>query len=176
MKKVYLCLAIISCISIVTIIGCSKAKNNFEDKKIMNNTATSMTSPVQTLYNLAVPYKIIYYKNGKSTVISKEDKNFNAIVDETKGRIKTIKDQYKSLFSVDEFKQKGFLLEFDYYKKETLQYVNAKGINTTITYTKLYFNLDVKDDTSNLMSFEGEGFNPIGPLSNSDKLLDLLNN
>lgn len=172
MKKIWIAVVFISVLFIMGAVGCLKEKIEPIDKA--NNTNIDKSKENQKAYDLDAPENIIYYNNGNRITISKEDVKFEPIVDEIKGRVKGIKDQYKSHVSINDLKAKGLLLELEYSNKQTFKYVTRNGENKTIYYTKLYFDLDKSDSVSNLMIFEGEGFGPIGPLFDSEKLLDLL--
>ncbi|GFP76566.1 hypothetical protein [Clostridium fungisolvens] len=125
--------------------------------------------------SIAAPDSIIYYKKDGNVTLTKSDYRFYSILNITNERVKGIKDMSPSIFMLDDLKKKGMLLEFDYSEKQTFQYAAKPTELRTVTYTKLYFDLDKNDSKSNQMDFEGEGYGPIGPLLPDDKLLETLN-
>ncbi|MBK1812331.1 hypothetical protein JHL18_17035 [Clostridium sp. YIM B02505] len=125
--------------------------------------------------SIAAPDSIIYYKKDGRITLTKSDYRFYSIVSITNERVKGIKDMAPSIFMLDDLKKKGTLLEFDYSEKQTFKYAVRPNELRTVTYTKLYFDLDKNDSKSDQMDFEGEGYGPIGPLLRDDKLLDILN-
>jgi hypothetical protein len=125
--------------------------------------------------NIAAPDSIVYYKKDGKVTLTKSDYRFYSIVNITNERVKGIKDMASSIFMLEDLKKKGMLLEFDYSEKQTFQYAVRPTELRTVTYTKLYFDLDKNDSISNEMDFEGEGYGPVGPLLPDDKLLEILN-
>lgn len=173
MKKIILIIMLIS-IVVLSLAGCTEKISNdaTTGNKVDNTTTTNKVT--QDKSTIANPDSIIFYNEGKKIIISETDVKYTNIVKLTKGSIKEIKGQYKSIFNVEDLKSKGTLLELDYTNKNTLEYTSSSGDKEIITYTKLYFDLNKNADVS-LMSFEGDGHAPMGPLSSIDELIDILN-
>ncbi|MDD7796037.1 hypothetical protein [Clostridium sp. 'White wine YQ'] len=171
MNKRFVLLLLVLIFSISLFDACSSQKPDATN--ISTNSSKNETD--ENTHTLAMPEKIIYYGKGNTTTFTKDDKKFNALVNEINSRVKNIKGQYKSIFMLDDIKGKGMLLELDYPKKHTFEYTKDNGEKETFTYTKLYFDLDKNDEISNEMAFEGEGYGPVGKLLPTDKLLDILN-
>ncbi|MBL4933619.1 hypothetical protein [Clostridium paridis] len=171
MNKRFAILMLVLIFSISLFVGCSSQKPNTTNTP----TNSSKNETAEDTHSLAVPEKIIYYGKGNTTTFTKDDNKFNALVNEINARTKGIKGSYSSIFMLDDdLKKKGTLLELDYTEKHTFEYTRDNGDKETFTYTKLYFDLDKNDDISNEMSFEGDGYGPVGPLLPGDKLLDIL--
>ncbi|GKU30162.1 hypothetical protein [Clostridium folliculivorans] len=168
MKKFYL--YIILLLPIVLLLSSCTYKKSTSSNQSNNSNAEQIKTT-----KFSEPKEIIYYNNGQKTVINKEDEKFNGMVSATEKMIEGIKDQYGSTFPIGDLKNKGKLLEYDYSEKQVLEYTTSKGTKRTITYTKLYFDVNKGDSISNLMAFEGEGYGPVGPLGSNDELLKLLN-
>lgn len=158
------------------LVGC---KENVSNKvpTVEQTTAATNETVAQDKSTIPMPDKIIFYNKGKEFVIENKEPKYNDVVNLSKERIKGIQGVYKSAINLNDLKSKGSLLEFDYTAAQTFEYVRAQGKKEIISYTKLYFNVDVNDRNNILMAFEGgQGVGPVGPLSSPDKLINILNN
>ncbi len=156
------------------LVGC---KENVSNNVPTVEQTTTNQKVAQDKSTIPIPDNIIFYNKGKESVIDKKDSKYNDVVNLTKERIKGIRGIYKSIIDINGLKSKGSLLEFNYTAAQTFEYVTTQGEKTIISYTKLYFNVDVNDSQNIFMDFEGgQGHAPIGPLSSPDKLSIILNN
>jgi hypothetical protein len=174
MRKRLLRLMLIGIVLSSVLVGCKENVSNNVPTVEQTTTNQKVTQDTSTI---PIPDKIIFYNKGKESVIDKKDSKYNEVVNLTKERIKGIQDVYKSFIDINGLKSKGSLLEFNYTAAQTFEYVTAQGKKEIISYTKLYFDVDVNDRENILMAFEGgQGVGPVGPLSSPDKLINILNN
>ena len=174
MRKRLFSLMLIGIVLSSVLVGC---KENVSNNVPTVEQTTTNQKVAQDKSTIPMPDNIVFYNKGKESVIDKKEPKYNDVVNLTKERIKGIQDVYKSVFNVNDLKSKGSLLEFNYTAVQTFEYVTSQGEKTIISYTKLYFNVDVNDRNNILMAFEGGlGVGPVGPLSSPDKLSIILNN
>ena len=174
MRKKIFSLLLVGIVISSVLVGCKENVSNNVPTLEKTTIATNETV-AQDKSTISMPDNIIYYNKGKTSAIDKKEPKYNDVVNLTKERMKGIRDVYKSIIDINGLKSKGGLLEFNYTDTQTLEYVSSQGEKTIISYTKLYFNLDVNDNTNILMAFQGgQGVGPIGPLSSPDKLINIL--
>jgi len=175
MRKGILSLLLIGIVISSVLVGCKEnvPKNVPTVEQTTNATKEKVLQDKSTI---SMPDNIVFYNKGKESVIDKKEPKYNDVVNLTKERIKGIQGIYKSVIDINGLKSKGSLLEFDYTAAQTFEYVTAQGKKEIMSYTKLYFNVDVTDRDNILMAFEGgQGVGPVGPLSSPDKLINILN-
>lgn len=102
-----------------------------------------------TFYNnadtLTAPDRIIVYKDGAQSELSKTDPKFNDVVELTNKRIDrknlaVCKDGGNIDFTVTESKKTGLSIEFIYENEQTMKVTNQNHF-PTLNYNKLFFKL-----------------------------------
>lgn len=178
MKKRILSLMLIGIVISSVLVGC---KENVSTNVPAEQTTTATKKNVaQDKSTIAIPDNIVFYNKGKVFVIDKKEPKYNDVVNLTKERIKGIHGEYESMFIINDAKNKGSLLEFDYTDGHNFKFITMQGETRIIYYKKLYFNVDVNDRSEIIMVLDdGQGLlgvGPAGPLTSPDKLINILNN
>lgn len=133
-----------------------------------------------------LPDKIIIYKDNKSYTITKDDKDFNKIVQLTNKRISKydlaiIKDIIDDGY-IAKYKKETLDVEFIYNQEQTLDINTWKA--HSIKYNKLFFILVDKEsgteDNSIIYTFQYGNANSYidssrGPIKSPEKLIKLIN-
>ncbi|KLU58646.1 hypothetical protein CEB3_c46620 [Peptococcaceae bacterium CEB3] len=177
------------CVIFLLVSGCNSTSDS-TGKKIntvktqMNISSESEGKRIITKNNAAdlvkIPNKILYYHQGKSTVIPNNDPRFNNLINMTKARLDGSIDIYKSVITLSDVsaqKEKTDLLEFVYDNNvEVFWKPHANGqtqYQYRLVYNSLIFPLDgTRRDWLIVLPIQN---GPLGPLKSPDELLKYLN-
>jgi hypothetical protein len=165
----------IFCLSILILSGCSSktiiGKN--DNTKEVNTITTERAADL-----IAVPDQIIYYHQGKETIIDKSNVKYQNIISMAINRTDSVNDMcqlYISRPEIETLKQNNDVLEFAYSKEVTAQWkAHADSdFKYKFVYNAILFPLS--GDWKKFMIFMPNPSGPIGPMGSAEDLQKYLN-
>lgn len=170
------CAVIAFCLSILILSGCSSGTtmNKNSNMKEGNTITTERAADL-----IAVPDQIIYYHQGKETIIDKDNIKFQNIMSMTINRADNVKDIYKRAISnsdIETLKQHNDVLEFSYSKEVEASW-RPPHVTTDFQYTFKYNTIlfPLSGEWNKFMIFLPIQNGPLGPMGSADELQKYLN-
>lgn len=129
---------------------------------------------------IAIPDKIIYYRQGKQTVIDRDNAKFNKVIERVKTRSSSADDATQSYISnsdIERLKQNDDALEFIYERNIIVEWKppnsSIKDFTYKFNYNAILFPLT--GEYKKYMLFKPRSPGPIGDMGPADDLLKYLN-
>jgi len=145
---------------------------NFPEKEGEIITYTSASDLI------SVPDSIIYYHQGKQTIINNDNNKFNTIITMTKNRAFIVKGIFKTLVTktdIETLKQNNFVLEFLYSKNIAVNWKNPVDSDNVSNYEYNVILFPLNGEWNKFMIFSPKSSGPLGSMGSADELLKYLN-
>ena len=170
------CIYLISCLIIFILCGCNPRTmiNKNDNIKEENTIVTEHAADLIT-----IPDKIIFYHQGKETLIDKDNTKFQKIVSMAVDRANTVKDISKMAISesdIGTLRQQNDVLEFSYSKEVEVNW-RPPNVTTDFQYKFKYNSIlfPLSGEWNKFMIFLPIQNGPIGPMGPADEIQKYLN-